>query len=292
MSTSTEIARLQTARDEIRAKLVSMGLAQSTDTLDALANAMGSIEDRGAVSALIMEGDTYAIPKGYHNGSGTVSAIAGGGNYNLQSKTVTPTKSQQNVTPDDGYFGLSDVTVSAIPESYADVSGVTIKAADVLSGKTFVDDSGVLAAGSMPNNGAVDITLPTQDDKTTFTIPAGYHNGEGTVKIVPEEKTVTPTESEQSVLPSPGKVLTSVTVGRIPNNYYDTSESTVVAGDILSGKTAFGSAGAVTGTMPNNGPISATIDGLSITSYAVPAGYTSGGTVSLTSAIEEALAAI
>lgn len=292
MSTSTEITRLQTARDEIRAKLVSMGLAQSTDTLDVLANAMGSIEDRGAVSALIMEGDTYAIPKGYHNGSGTVSAIAGGGNYNLQSKTVIPTKSQQNVTPDDGYFGLSDVTVSAIPESYADVSGVTVKAADVLSGKTFVDDSGVLAAGSMPNNGAVDITLPTQDDKTTFTIPAGYHNGEGMVKIVPEEKTVTPTESEQSVLPSPGKVLGSVTVERIPTNYYDTSESTVAAGDILSGKTAFGSAGAVTGTMPNNGPISATIDGLSITSYAVPAGYTSGGTVSLTSAIEEALAAI
>lgn len=292
MSTSTEITRLQTARDEIRAKLVSMGLAQSTDTLDVLANAMGSIEDRGAVSALIMEGDTYAIPKGYHNGSGTVSAVAGGGNYNLQSKTVTPTKSQQNVTPDDGYFGLSDVTVSAIPESYADVSGVTVKAADVLSGKTFVDDSGVLAAGSMPNNGAVDITLPTQDDKTTFTILAGYHNGEGTVKIVPEEKTVVPTESEQSVLPSPGKVLGSVTVERIPTNYYDTSESTVVAGDILSGKTAFGSAGVVTGTIPNNGPISATIDGLSITSYAVPAGYTSGGTVSLTSAIEEALAAI
>ena len=48
----------------------------------------------------------------------------------------------------------------------------------------------------------------------------------------------------------------------------------------------------VTGTMPNNGAVSGSIDGLSGTSYAVPAGYTSGGTVSLTGDIEEALADI
>ena len=45
--------------------------------------------------------------------------------------------------------------------------------------------------------------------------------------------------------------------------------------------------------MPNNGAISGTIDGLTTTSYTVPSGYHSGsGTVSLTSDIEDALAAI
>ena len=44
--------------------------------------------------------------------------------------------------------------------------------------------------------------------------------------------------------------------------------------------------------MPNNGNTSKTIDGLTTTSVSIPAGYTSGGTVSLNGDIEAALAAI
>ena len=44
--------------------------------------------------------------------------------------------------------------------------------------------------------------------------------------------------------------------------------------------------------MPENGAISGTIDGMTTTSYSIPAGHTSGGTVSLTNDIETALAAI
>lgn len=181
MSVATQISRIQTDRNAIRAKMVELGMAQSTDGLDELAAAVEGIENRGAVSASVQEGETYTIPKGYHNGSGTVSGVTGGGNYNLQSKAVTPTKIQQNVTPDSGFYGLSDVTVGAIPEMYQDVSAVTAGAAHVLTGKVIVDASGKTVAGSMPNNGAIALTI---DGLTAMSvsIPAGYSSG-GTVSL-------------------------------------------------------------------------------------------------------------
>lgn len=181
MSVANQIGRIQTDRNTIRAKLVELGMAQNTDDLDKLATAIEGVENRGAVSALVQEGDTYTIPKGYHNGSGTVSGVSGGGNYGLQSKTVTPTKNQQNVTPDSGFYGLSDVTVGAIPEIYQDVSSVTAEAADVLSGKIIINASGSAVAGSMPNNGAISLTIDGLTE-TSATIPAGYSNG-GTVSL-------------------------------------------------------------------------------------------------------------
>lgn len=414
MSTATEITRLQTARNTIRDKLIDLGLASSTAKMDALATAVDGIENKGAVSASVQEGETYTIPKGYHNGSGTVSGVAGGGNYNLQSKTVTPTKAQQSITADQGFYGLSDVTVKAIPEAYQNVSGVTAAAGDVLANKTIVDAAGNSVAGTMPNNGAVTKTLDTAKDNQSYAIPKGYHNGSGAVSIsletktatpsesaqtisptsgkvlssvsvgaIPSEyvsakntirditddglmlsgdqatvdqllvgkflwgysdetgnkgvkkftgtmpnngavtawldtlttdytiprgyhdgtgrvsirtqnKSVTPTKSEQTVTPSTGNVLKQVTVAAIPDKYQDISGVTAGAGDILAGKKIIGSDGsAITGTMANNGAVAATIDGLTVTSYTVPAGYHDGsGTVSLTDDIENALAAI
>ena len=182
MSTATEITRLTSARNTIRNKMVSLGLAASTDLLDDLADEIDGIVNQGAVSATVQEGDTYTIPAGYHNGSGTVSGVGGGGNYTLQSKSVTPTKVQQSVTADNGYYGLSSVTVGAIPDAYQDVSSVTAAAGDVLATKVFVASSGTVTAGTMVNNGAVSATFDGMIT-TSYTIPTGYHNGSGTVSL-------------------------------------------------------------------------------------------------------------
>lgn len=290
MSIALELSRIQTDRNTIRAKLVELGMATGTANLDALATAIDGIINQGAVSVSLKEGETYTIPKGYHNGSGTVSGVSGGGNYNLQSKTATPTKKQQNVTPDAGYYGLSDVTVAPIPDAYQDVSSTTAAAGDVLTGKVYVLADGTVTTGTMPNNGTVNKTLDATT--ITYTIPKGYHSGTGTVTITLETKTVTPTKSAQDITPTSGKVLSKVTVNPIPDNYIDTTDADATAANILVDKTAYVGGVKVTGTMANNGDTSGTIDGLTTTSAAIPAGYTSGGTVSLTNDIETALAAI
>lgn len=273
MSIQTELSRIQTARDTLRTKAVELKISAGTEKLDELAEDYGGITNQGGVSAQVKEGETYTIPKGYHDGTGTVSGVAGGGNYNLQSKQATPTKKPQQITPDEGYYGLSDVTVGAIPSQYQDVSSVTAGEADVLTGKIIVTADGSVVPGSMPNNGTVSKTLDAAS--TSYTVPKGYHSGSGTVKIVTEEKTVTPTKSAQPITPTSGKVLSKVTVNAIPAAYVDTTGATAAAGKILLGETAYAGGAKVTGTMPNNGSVSKVLDA-GTTSMTIAEGYHDG----------------
>jgi len=64
--------------------------------------------------------------------------------------------------------------------------------------------------------------------------------------------------------------------------FYDTSAADISSGDVLTGKTAFGASGSVPGSMANNGGTSGTISTVAGT-VTVPAGYTTGGTVSIDS---------
>ena len=290
MSVQTEITRIQTARNTLRTKAVALGVGLATDNLSQLAAKYDGITDRGTPNAEVQEGQSYTIEPGYYHG-GAVKGVAGGGNYNLQAKSVTPTKSEQAVSSDAGYYGLSSVTVGAIPDAYQDVSSVTATAADVLSPAVIVKANGDIAAGTMANNGAVSKTLNTTTK--SYTIPAGYHNGSGKVSITTEGRSVEPTEARQTISPASGKVLSSVTVNPIPSKYGDASGATVTAGHILSGDTAIGydsttgEAVAVTGTMPDNtgyffnvaGSIQPKKDGV----HPIPDGYHSNSYISIPS---------
>ena len=107
----------------------------------------GTMPNNGAVSGSIATKDEqYTIPQGYHDGSGKVGIAStekaklipgniksgvevlgvtgsySGESINAQTKSVTPSFTQQVVQPDDGYDYLSTVTVAAIPVAYADNS--------------------------------------------------------------------------------------------------------------------------------------------------------------------------
>lgn len=214
MSIQTEITRLQGLKAAIRSKLVGMGIISSgSATLEECKDAIEGIADNGAVDKEISEKtDTYTVPKGYHNGSGsvkiadaeqakiisgniksgiTILGVAGsyaGEAAKLQHKSVTPTESEQTIVADEGYTGLSDVTVEAIPDSYADISGTTASAADVLATKIFTGSNGEQTAGTMANNGGVSKQIDGLTE-TSYTIPAGYHNGSGTVSLTNDIET-------------------------------------------------------------------------------------------------------
>lgn len=66
----------------------------------------------------------------------------------------------------------------------------------------------------------------------------------------------------------------------------NTSDATATADEILAGEIAYTADGKVTGSMPNNGTISKTMDGINTKSVTIPTGYTSGGSVSLDNTID------
>lgn len=115
---------------------------------------IGEMKNNGAVAGKIStKAGKYTVPQGYHDGSGTVQiddteqakiiatnirqgvtilgvagSMSGSEGVKAQSKSVTPTTSQQTVLPDDGYTHLAQVTVAPIPyvESDNSAGGKTV----------------------------------------------------------------------------------------------------------------------------------------------------------------------
>ena len=85
-----------------------------------------------------------------------------------------------------------------------------------------------------------------------------------------------------------GVTYSSVPAVNIPKSgsgtatFYDTADGDITSSDVLTGKTGYNASGSVSGSMANNGSTGGTISTKAGT-VTIPAGYTSGGTVSISS---------
>ena len=146
--------------------------------------------------------------------------------FSLQSKTISPSTSQQTVRPDSGYDGLSQVTVHAVP---LQAKNVTPNAA----GQTVTPGSGYL--------GLSQVVLPAEANLVAGNIKRGVSifgvNGSYAPSL--QQKSVTPGASSQTVQPDSGyDGLSKVTVA---------GDADLIAANIKKGVNIFGVVGTYTG---------------------------------------------
>ena len=124
----------------------------------------------------------------------------------LQSKTVTPTKSQQNIAADSGYDGLSGVTVNPIPDNYV-----------IPSGTIQITENGVVNVSGKAN---ANVNVPSKEEEAK-TVDLAMASG------------------NQTITPTSGKVLSQVVVKKpatmLPENIKKDVNIGGVTGTLESG---------------------------------------------------------
>ena len=167
----------------------------------------------------------------------------------LTADTITADKILANYTAHDA----SGTMITGTCEYDVNSQDATITVAEMLTGKTAYA-RGTKLAGTMPNNGAVSLTISDVTDEVA--IAQGYHDGSGKVKILDTEaakliasnikqgitilgvtgtlepsssvtvqaKTATPSTSKQTILPDSGyDYLSQVTIDAI--SYVETQNA-------------------------------------------------------------------
>lgn len=157
--------------------------------------------------------------------------VAGEVKFDLTGDTITAADLKKDVIAHD----RTGAQITGTCTHDADTSDATALPGEILSGQVAYVKSNRIE-GTMPNNGGISETISTKDE--TVTVPAGFHDGSGTVKISPAAKaTIVPdnikggitilgvvgTYTAKEVTPQPNKTVTGSFVKQevTPDEGYD-----------------------------------------------------------------------
>lgn len=172
-------------------------------------------------SKVITANGTYSAPSGVDGYSPIVVNVPSD-SPDTQEKTVSPSTSQQVITPDSGKL-LSKVTVNAMPSGTAgtpSASKGTVSNHSVTVTPSVTNTTGYITGGTKTGTG-VTVTASELVSGSETKIANGTYDVTNLSELVvnvssdtPEtqEKTVSPSTSTQEVMPDSGKLLSKVTV--------------------------------------------------------------------------------
>ena len=169
---------------------------------------------------------------------------AGSGEVALQEKTITPTTSSQTITPDGIYGGLSKVTVNAVTSAIdSDIKASNIRVGTNILGVTGTLEEKEDLSTELTEQSSLLTTqgVTIEDIKTAL---QGKTAGGGE-EVVLQEKTVTPSTSQQNVVADSDYTgLSKVVVNAVTSAI----DSDIKATNIRKGVNILG----VTGTLEEN----------------------------------------
>lgn len=235
--------------------------------------------DTDLVAGNIKQGVTIFGVEGTYSGAGA----------SLQTKSVNPTESEQEVTPDSGYDGLSKVTVGAISSTYVG-SGITQRSSTDLtaSGATVTVPAGYYSTQATKSVTSGSVTAPSSISGTSASISTGTNTLTltKTVSVTPNVTTAGYISSgtagnssvslTASVTVNPTPTASGATV-TVPAGYYTTQTTKSVSSGSATGPSSITQSSATVTTGTNT--ITLTKTGVS-TTPTVSAGYVSSATSS------------
>lgn len=239
MSVATQITRLQGVRDQIRTKMVGLGLSSETDLLQDLANDLDGVskisptnndtKDPGTdytnVDTLGRSTSTryIKVPKGYNdtNRKFTISGVANGAySASVASHTTTNATAGSSVTG-----SITNVASTTKPSGTDGTNYYTITpklttaaGSSKATGKATIDTAGYLAAGNKSSSESSKSVGVTASQGDSYYLKASSVTKEDPGTSYANKATVTPSTSAQYVKVTAGYLPNSkITVEAIPN---------------------------------------------------------------------------